>query len=138
LTPGSPNAAKSIIKIAWPGVGDADKISIEIHHLAAHGSAAERASQEANHQRKPIALVSTDRQQKTLTGTIRIEQRMSLTIDHPPLGHHFASLGLGFDLSISCDGRRHVETPLGGSVPAGIAAAIGLVDSNISAPQGGE
>jgi len=86
---------------------------IEIDHLSAHRRPAQGSRQQANDQRKPIALVASfhtaERQQHALVGPGRIGQRLALAVDHPAFRHGLALLRGDLDLAVGGDRCRHVE-----------------------------
>jgi hypothetical protein len=91
------------------GVGGGREVAVEVEHVLAHRRAVERAGEQADDQREAVALVAADRQQEAFVGTLRVEQRPALAVDHPAFGHRLASLRLRLDLAIRGDRGRHVE-----------------------------
>ena len=63
-----------------------------IDHVAAERRAVEHAGEQADHQRKPAALVAADRQQHALADLLRIGDRLAgLAVHHPAFLHRLAA-----------------------------------------------
>jgi hypothetical protein len=76
----------------------------------AHRGAIERAREEAEDEREPVALVAADRKEQALVErALRIGDRFSLAIDDPALGDRFAALHRGLHLAEGGNRGRHVE-----------------------------
>src|SRR5436309_6045602 len=69
-----------------PRVGWRAIVLVEVDRVMTIRRAVERPGKQAENQCEAVALVTADRQEKTLIRARRISERLALTVDHPSFG----------------------------------------------------
>src|ERR1700730_14248905 len=92
-----------------PAIAGGFGIFCIVHHVPAKRRAVQSPSEQTKHEGKSISFWASDWDEEPFTGTLRIGQRLTLSVDHPAFRNGFIALRHEPDFAQSGVGGGHVK-----------------------------